>query len=111
MNHAELQSLIDLIFTKCNLRYGRDFSSRWEGLDMADVKDDWAHELTGIKPESVAYALKNLPDKAPTVGEFRKVALNAPEVPLLRIERPTANPEIAKAAIAKARAILTGSAA
>jgi hypothetical protein len=108
MTHDELQLLVDMIFTKCNLRYGRDFSGRWEGLNMQDVKDDWAHELSGIKQESVAYALKNLPDKAPTVGEFRKVALNAPEAPLLRIERPSGNPDIAKAAIAKARAILTG---
>lgn len=78
---------------------------------MADVKDDWAHELTGITPASVAYALKNLPDKAPTVGEFRKVALNAPEVPLVRLDRPAANPELVRSELAKARRILMGAAA
>lgn len=101
-----LSELIDVIFKKCTLRYGRDFTGRWEGLDMADVKDDWAHELTGIRPESVAYALQNLPDKPPTVGDFRKVALNAPVKTLERLDPPKANPSLVKAEIAKARALM-----
>jgi hypothetical protein len=100
---TELQSLIDLIFIKCSLRYGRDFMGRWEGLDMADVKDDWAHELQGIKPATVAHGLRNLPDKPPTVKDFINACKGAPEVVLVKLDAPAANPEIARAAIAKAR--------
>jgi hypothetical protein len=102
-----LSELIEFIFRKCNLRYGRDFRVRWEGCDINDVMDDWAHELKGITPESVAYALQNLPDKPPTVGDFKKVALNAPMKPLERLDPPKANPEVVKAALAKARALTT----
>lgn len=103
---TELQSLIDLIFIKCSLRYGRDFAGRWEGLDMADVKDDWAHELQGIKPATVAHGLKNLPDKPPTVKDFIRACSGVPVAPLLKLEAPAANPEIARAAIAKARELM-----
>jgi hypothetical protein len=102
-----LSELIELIFRKCGLRYGRDFAGRWEGYDINDVMDDWAHELKGISPESVAYALQNLPDKPPTVGDFKKISLNAPTKPLERLDPPKANPELVKAEIAKAKALLT----
>jgi hypothetical protein len=94
-----LSELIEMIFRKCGLRYGRDFAARWEGYDINDVMDDWAHELKGITPESVAYALQNLPDKPPTVGDFKKIALNAPQKPLERLDPPRANPEVMRAAL------------
>lgn len=106
-----LSELIDVIFKKCTLRYGRDFTGRWEGLDINDVKDDWAHELHGIKPETVAHGLKNLPDKPPTVKDFINACKGAPEVPLVQIDRPAANPELIRAELAKARRILMGEAA
>jgi hypothetical protein len=102
-----LSELIDVIFKKCTLRFGREFTGRWEGLDIADVKDDWAHELKGIKPESVAYALQNLPDKPPTVGDFKKVALNAPMKPLERLDPPKANPEVMRAALERLKKYTT----
>lgn len=100
-------STIEAIFTKLSLVYGRDFLSRWEGLELQDVKTDWAHELAGVSNESVRYALKNLPaQKAPTVLEFRNLARNAPPPEFVRIDAPKANPEVVKAALAKARAAL-----
>ncbi|MEQ1535544.1 MAG: hypothetical protein ABL923_06670 [Burkholderiaceae bacterium] len=98
--------LVEVIFTKLSLVYGRDFLMRWEGLDIAKVKSDWAHELTGISDESVRHALRKLPDKPPNVLEFRNVAMNAPAPVFSRIDPPTANPELVKAEIAKARALL-----
>ena len=71
--------LVEVIFTKLSLAYGRDFLIRWEGLDIAMVKADWVHELNGISPESVRHALRNLPaSKPPTVFEFRNIAVSAP---------------------------------
>ncbi len=71
-------SLVDLIFGKCQLVYGRDFSARWEGMQLADVKADWHRELGPLldKPQAIKYGLENLPvDKPPTVLQFRAACL------------------------------------
>ena len=61
---------VDKIFLKLTLIYGRDFIGRWEGLEIADVKTDWGHELAGFEnwPEAIAHALATCPPgKPPTV--------------------------------------------
>lgn len=86
---------VDKIFLKLTLVYGRDFIARWEGLDLAEVKADWAHELDGFDawPESIAHALKSLPPgKPPTVLEFRELARKAPRRPLMELPAPQADP-------------------
>lgn len=103
-NPQDLQLLVEAIFTKCSLRYGRDFTGRWEGLDLADVKADWAHELEGVKPETVRHGLKNLPDKPPTVKDFINACKGAPEMPMLKIDAPASNPALVRECLAKARA-------
>jgi hypothetical protein len=74
------ETWVDRIFTKLSLVYGHQFLSRWDGLAMADVKADWAHELRGFaqNPGAISYALEHLPPgKAPTVLEFRAIC-NSP---------------------------------
>lgn len=105
----DIHEIVDVIFTKLSLVYGRDFTGRWEGLDLQDVKNDWAHELSGFEnaPHAIKYALQNLPaNKPPTVFEFRNIAQRAPAQARPRLEAPAANPEVAKKALAEARAIL-----
>jgi hypothetical protein len=89
-------SLVDAIFTKCALVYGRDFLSRWEGQDLAEVKADWERELSGFlnQPAAVLHALQNLPaDKPPTVLQFRAIC-NRYEAPRpLELAPPKADPE------------------
>jgi len=87
---------VDKIFTKLTVVYGRDFLSRWEGINIEEVKADWAKELAGFinHPDSISYALKNMPDsgKPPTVLEFRAICRKAPSVEPLRIEHEPAQP-------------------
>ena len=99
---------IDRIFTKLIAIYGRDFLSRWEGIDIGDVKEDWRHELNGFErfPKSIAYALDNLPDKPPTVLEFRALCRRAPDDAAPRLEAPPASKEIRERELAKIREIL-----
>lgn len=106
---SEISQLVDIIFTKLALLHGRDFTSKWEGLDMQDVKNDWAHELAGFekRPDAIRYALQNLPPKPPNVLEFRAIVLRAPEVSVRRLTAPSANPEIVRDALMAARAALT----
>lgn len=94
---------IDKIFTKLTLAYGRDFIARWEGIELNDVKSDWGHELAGFAehPEAIAYALANLPPKAPSVIEFRALARRAPLPEVKLLEAPRANPERVASELAK----------
>ena len=88
-------SWVDKIFSKLTLIYGRDFIGRWEGLEISDVKTDWAHELDGFDrfPEGIAFALQNMqPGKPPNVLEFRAMALKAPKPELVRLDAPKADP-------------------
>lgn len=110
MPDVTIETIVDVVFKKLSLAYGRDFTGRWEGLDMLDVKSDWAHELSGYErnPQAIKYALQNLPaSKPPTVFEFRAIAQRAPETPRQQLEAPRANPEVVHAAIRAARAALT----
>ena len=86
---------VDKIFSKLTLIYGRDFIGRWEGLEIADVKTDWAHELAGFEnfPEGIAFALQSMPaGKPPNVLEFRAMALRAPRPEFKQLEAPKADP-------------------
>lgn len=102
---------VEKIFAKLALAYGRDFLARWEGLEIADVKDDWARELAGFAqhPDAIAYALAHLPARAPTVMEFRAIARRAPAAPVPRLPAPAADPERVHAELSKLAAVRDGS--
>lgn len=88
---------VNRIFDKLLLAYGRDFTGRWDGLPLANVKTDWAHELAGFEahPEAIKHALQNLPpSRAPTVYEFRNLAASAPKMAALELPLPPQDPLI-----------------
>lgn len=100
------EAWVDRIFEKLTLIYGREFTSRWEGLPIAEVKADWAHELAGFAnwPEAIKYGLENMPaDRAPTVLQFRDMCRKAPAKAAKALPEPKADPDRAKAEIAKLR--------
>ena len=72
---------VDRIFEKLTLTYGHRFLGRWSGLDLGQVKADWAHELARLQqsPDAIRYALNNLPPaEPPTVLEFRAICARRP---------------------------------
>lgn len=88
-------SWVDKIFDKLTLVYGQAFLRKWDSIDMAAVKADWAHELAGFEahPKAIAWALQNLvPDRAPNALEFKLLARRAPPEELPRLEAPRADP-------------------
>ncbi|WP_119157441.1 hypothetical protein [Caldimonas tepidiphila] len=90
---------VDALFARLSVRYGRDFLSRWEGLDLALVKADWAEELAGFagRPEAIKHGLEHLPPgKPPTVGEFAALCRNAPVPQSPALPAPPADPERVK---------------
>lgn len=94
---------IDKIFQKLSLTFGRDFLGRWEGIDIEDVKTDWAHELRGLEknPASIAYGLEVCANgKAPTVQEFKAACLRKSDV-FVALPSPAADAVIVRQELAK----------
>lgn len=104
---SKFEHVINKLFDRLSATYGRDFMGRWEGLDADAVKLSWAHELSGynaaLKPspelvdnwvllQPIAWALENLPERAPNVIEFRALCRRAPAAEVLRLPEPAANP-------------------
>lgn len=72
------QAMIDRLFSALMLRYGSPFLDRWRDLDISVVKEDWSRQLAGASPLAIRFALDNLPEKPPTVIDFRKIMAQAP---------------------------------
>lgn len=118
MGSPSHESLVDIIFGKCALVYGRDFSGKWEGINMAEVKADWMRELAYWldRPRAIRHALEMLPpDRPPNVLQFRILCCSAPREPVVvqTIPAPEPSPEdkarVTKM-LAEVRAKLTGAA-
>jgi hypothetical protein len=89
--------VVNRIFERLATTYGRDFAARWEGLDQNAVKSSWAYELAGFANslDSIAWAVENLPERAPNVIEFRNLCRRAPAKEAPRLESPKFDPAIA----------------
>lgn len=98
--------LIDRLFQRLSGSYMAAWDRALGNTPLNDVKSAWAHELAefGRSRESlgrIAWALDNLPDRAPSAPEFKRLCRSAPapEVPALPL--PKADPERMKAELAK----------
>lgn len=92
-------SWVDRIFQRLTVVYGRDFLSRYDGQDIAEVKADWGAELTCYQqaPEAIRYALEHIPsDKPPTVLQFRDICRRAPQYVPPALPSPPPDPTMAQ---------------
>ena len=80
MNAKQVLSaeIVQEIFRKLYMRYGADWSGKWQGLDVDDMAQEWAQGLGDLAPHEVAHALEHLPDYPPNLPTFRRIALEAP---------------------------------
>jgi len=94
---------VNRLFERLSATYGRDFLARFDGMDQASLKALWAHEMAGFadKLSMIAWALENLPERAPNVIEFRNLARRAPAPEAPRLPEPKADPERVAAELAK----------
>jgi hypothetical protein len=71
---------VDRLFERLVATYGRQFVNLYDGIDMNAVKSTWAHELSGYAHslKAIAWALENLPDRAPNAIVFRSLCRQAP---------------------------------
>ena len=96
---------VDRLFSRLTMTYGPSFTRTFDGLDLNEVKSLWGHELsfysTHEKMADIAWALENLPERAPNVIEFRNLCRKAPKREAPQLPEPKANPERLKAELAK----------
>lgn len=97
---------VDHLFDRLTLTYGRAFMAQWDGIpdrQLADLKTMWADELGQFRDrlECIAWALENLPARAPNVIEFRNICRLAPRPPELQLPEPKADPSRVAAELAK----------
>jgi hypothetical protein len=94
---------VDRLFARLTATYGRSFLAGYDGIEPAAVKTAWAHELSGFggNLQALAWALENLPERAPNVIEFRNIARKAPTPEAPRLPEAPADPERLRAELAK----------
>lgn len=94
---------IDRLFQRLNATYGSDFLGRYKGTPDNDIKTVWAHELGGFEDHlhSMAWALDNLPERAPNVVEFRNLCRKAPAADVPKLPEPKADLARVAAELAK----------
>ena len=83
------QSWVDHLFAKLSVRYGAAFLRQWPDADPALVKADWAEVLDGLSRESLAYALRYLPNAPPNAMQFRDLCRRASAPDVQRLPAPT----------------------
>lgn len=90
--------LIDWLFGRLQLAYGRDFLSQYDGLEPQAVRASWAYELAAFDrcQHVLDWALEHLPDKPPSVLVFRSLCRAAPPAKVPRLPAPAANPDRVK---------------
>lgn len=93
---------IEKIFRKLSARYGKSFMGQYDGVPIADVMADWAEELAGLqnRPDAIAHAIGNLPERAPNVAAFRLLCVNAPRL-AVALPSPAADPARMQAEMAR----------
>jgi hypothetical protein len=93
---------VERIFRKLAATYGQAFLRQYDGVDLADVKANWAQELAVFQqaPDALAYGLDHLPaDRPPTVLAFRELCRRPTEhaTSTLRLPLPKPDPAMARA--------------
>lgn len=68
---------VKALFTRLNIKYGAAWIAKWRHIpDDSLTHADWAKTLSGCTGESIAYALRFLPDDPPTADQFLKICRN-----------------------------------
>lgn len=91
MTSLLLAHAVDEAFDRLAKLYGREFTGKFDD-DIAAVKVQWLRELAPLPRvlDSVAWALKNLPERCPNAIQFRNLCRLAPDPQRLAMEHNSA---------------------
>ena len=109
---------VDHVFAVLAATYGAGWDRALGAAPIGDVKTAWAHQLgqfTHSIPakRAIVWALKNLPEFAPSAIAFRNLCRQAPNAVPLALPEPKADParvatELAKLGAVRAKAAING---
>ena len=68
---------VEGLFGKLEKFYGNEWRMKWKGCNMHDVHSEWAEQLGSLHNWQIDFALANLPERAPNLIAFKKLALSA----------------------------------
>jgi hypothetical protein len=93
------------VFMRLTNTYGRMFTDLYTGQDMMDVRSAWGHELSVFSSpvgyKRVAWALENLPERAPNAIQFKNLCRQAPIQAPPELPAPKSDPGRVAAELAK----------
>jgi len=89
---------VDHVFTVLEAVYGAAWARSMGASPLGTVKTVWAFQLgqfthSNAAKRSIIWALKNLPDTAPSVMQFRNLCRQAPAAEVLHLPAPKADPD------------------
>lgn len=96
---------VEKIFARLQGIYGRDFTGHYStgmvnGIDagLENAKATWGEELAGFAnhPDSIRYALENLPDRVPNCVKFKELCRSAPRPEPLKLESKLSEEQLAE---------------
>lgn len=94
---------INNIFRRLMGIYGNRFTRMWDGLDVQDIKAQWASELAAYGDKKIQHALNHLPEcMPPTLLEFKGLCNRAPEHYSPALPAPRADAAKVNAAVSAA---------
>ena len=88
-------SAIDALWNKMLVVYGQEWTRKFDGMPLDEVKGAWADELRGYSVEQIKYGLSMLGERPPNLIQFKDLCKKAPtyfDSPQLTY-RPTPSPE------------------
>lgn len=68
---------VERIFNKLAMAYGNEWTAKWRGADYGRLQMEWAEQLGGLHDWQIDFVLANLPERAPNLVAFKKLALSA----------------------------------
>lgn len=92
-------SWVDRLFAILAVRYGDAWLRKWDGIDIAAVRRDWASVLSGVSAHAIEYGLNNLPlEHPPTATAFREICSRRPDPqrPALMSKMPVNHEAVAR---------------
>ena len=68
---------IERIFNKLAMAYGNEWTAKWRGADYGRLQMEWSEQLGGLHDWQIEHAIANLPERAPNLIAFKKLAQSA----------------------------------
>jgi hypothetical protein len=96
-------AVIDRLFDRLMFTYGREWTNKWEGVEIVGIKSMWSHELSMFADnlKAIGWALENLPDRCPNLIEFKSLCKQAPRPTTIALEAPKAPVEVVDRVLAE----------